>query len=145
MKAINAALSDEDYITYSADAVICTLPLGVLKQSMAVPTTSSCSSSAIRNNAPQFIPPLPLWKQVAINRMGCGVVNKVILCYDECFWQPVTSSFGSCVNETEMRGDLFQFWTFGDYCSSASGEKVSSEPKKSFFWTFTIFINCLLM
>ena len=48
--------------TYKADAVVCTLPLGVLKQSPP---------------GVQFVPPLPEWKTSAIHRMGYGNLNKV--------------------------------------------------------------------
>jgi monoamine oxidase len=51
---------------YKGDAVLCTLPLGVLKE-------------CVRNvpNVPQFIPPLPDWKVDAIERLGFGNLNKV--------------------------------------------------------------------
>lgn len=45
---------------FKADAVIVTVPLGVLK------------SGAIA-----FNPPLPEWKQQAINNLGFGLLNKV--------------------------------------------------------------------
>ena len=48
---------------FKADAVLCTLPLGVLKQS---------SPPAVH-----FNPPLPDWKTGAIERMGFGNLNKV--------------------------------------------------------------------
>ena len=53
--------------TYSADALLITLPLGVLKE-------------GLRPNAPysiQFMPPLPEWKTAAIQRLGFGNLNKV--------------------------------------------------------------------
>ena len=45
---------------FKADAVLVTVPLGVLK------------SQAIT-----FQPPLPEWKQQAINNLGFGLLNKV--------------------------------------------------------------------
>ena len=45
---------------FEADAVLVTVPLGVLK------------ASAI-----QFDPPLPEWKKTVIHRMGFGNLNKV--------------------------------------------------------------------
>ena len=53
--------------TFKADAVLCTLPLGVLKH----------------KNPPSihFNPPLPDWKTGAMDRMGFGNLNKV--CF---FW-----------------------------------------------------------
>ena len=51
--------------TFKGDAVLVTLPLGVLKQ----------------QNPPavNFNPPLPDWKLQAIDRMGFGNLNKVCL------------------------------------------------------------------
>ena len=54
-------------MTYRADAVLCTLPLGVLKESLR--------GNAI--NSVQFMPPLPEWKSAAIQRLGFGNLNKV--------------------------------------------------------------------
>ena len=54
-------------MTYRADAVVCTLPLGVLKESLR--------GNGI--NSIQFLPPLPDWKTGAIQRMGFGNLNKV--------------------------------------------------------------------
>lgn len=45
---------------FRADAVIVTVPLGVLKA-----------------NAITFHPPLPEWKTQAINNLGFGLLNKV--------------------------------------------------------------------
>ncbi|RKP07985.1 flavin-containing amine oxidoreductase-domain containing protein [Thamnocephalis sphaerospora] len=59
---------------FVADAVLVTLPLGVLK------------SGAI-----QFAPPLPAWKQGAVDRVGVGLMNKLVIEYDsDCvpFWPP---------------------------------------------------------
>lgn len=53
--------------TYKGDAVLCTLPLGVMKESMR--------GSGL--NSVQFSPPLPDWKSAAIQRMGFGNLNKV--------------------------------------------------------------------
>lgn len=52
-----------------ADAVLCTLPLGVLKQSVA-------GGQSLPNTV-VFNPPLPQWKIDAINRLGFGNLNKV--------------------------------------------------------------------
>ncbi|XP_038077080.1 lysine-specific histone demethylase 1A-like isoform X2 [Patiria miniata] len=81
--------------TYKADAVVCTLPLGVLKQSPPVV---------------QFVPPLPEWKTSAIHRMGYGNLNKVVLCFDKAFWDPSVNLFGHVGSTTASRGELFLFW-----------------------------------
>lgn len=52
-------------VTYKADAALCTIPLGVLKQTPPVM---------------QFVPALPEWKTSAIQRMGYGNLNKVTKC-----------------------------------------------------------------
>jgi monoamine oxidase len=54
---------------FKADAVVVTLPLGVLKQ-----------------QAIQFTPALPQPKQNAIARLGVGVLNKYFLRFDRVFW-----------------------------------------------------------
>ena len=63
-------------MTYRADAVVCTLPLGVLKESLR--------GNGI--NSIQFIPPLPDWKTAAIQRMGFGNLNKVMECTAHPFY-----------------------------------------------------------
>lgn len=55
--------------TYYADAVIITLPLGVLK-----------------SNSVMFNPPLPEEKILAIQRMGMGLFNIVALKFPSIFW-----------------------------------------------------------
>jgi polyamine oxidase len=52
-----------------ADRVIITIPLGVLKAGIIA-----------------FDPPLPEGKQVAIERLGFGLLNKVVLKFDQPFW-----------------------------------------------------------
>lgn len=59
--AVNTRSTTQTFI-YKCDAVLCTLPLGVLKQ---------------QPPAVQFVPPLPEWKTSAIQRMGFGNLNKV--------------------------------------------------------------------
>lgn len=55
---------------FEADACIVTVPLGVLK----------------RPNNLRFLPPLPPRKQEAIQRLGFGCLNKVMLLFPHCFW-----------------------------------------------------------
>ena len=54
---------------FVADKAIVTFPLGVLKQA-----------------AVKFDPPLPEWKQAAIDRLDMGVLNKVYLKFPKVFW-----------------------------------------------------------
>ena len=55
--------------TASLDAVIITVPLGVLKAGTI-----------------KFSPALPDWKTAAINRLGMGTLDKLYLRYNEVFW-----------------------------------------------------------
>ncbi|VEN43747.1 unnamed protein product, partial [Callosobruchus maculatus] len=88
--------------TYHADVVLCTLPLGVLKLS-AAPSSSQL-------NTVQFSPPLPDWKTSAIQRLGFGNLNKVVLCFERIFWNPQANLFGHVGSTTASRGELFLFW-----------------------------------
>lgn len=55
--------------TLKGDAVLCTLPLGVLKECLRGNSLNSV----------QFQPALPEWKSAALQRMGFGNLNKVSL------------------------------------------------------------------
>ncbi|KAK0631981.1 flavin-containing amine oxidoreductase-domain containing protein [Immersiella caudata] len=72
-----AMVECEDGFRVEADYVVNTIPLGVLK-----------------HGSIQFDPPLPSWKQNAIDRLGFGVLNKVILVYKEPFWDMSRDIFG---------------------------------------------------
>jgi hypothetical protein len=61
--------------TFTADKVLVTLPLGVLKA-----------------GAIEFIPRLPAAKTNAINRLGMGLLNKCILRFNRMFWASTKSS-----------------------------------------------------
>jgi len=56
--------------TFEADAVVVTVPLGVLKSGII-----------------EFVPALPTPKQVAIERLGVGVLAKLVLRFDETWWR----------------------------------------------------------
>ncbi|XP_048512486.1 lysine-specific histone demethylase 1A isoform X2 [Athalia rosae] len=85
------------HTVYKADAVLVTLPLGVLK--------ASAQPSAVA-----FNPPLPDWKSQAIQRLGFGNLNKVVLCFERIFWDPTANLFGHVGSTTASRGELFLFW-----------------------------------
>ncbi|KAF2118373.1 flavin-containing amine oxidoreductase-domain containing protein [Lophiotrema nucula] len=96
---------------FEADRIVLTTPLGVLK------------SGSVR-----FDPALPEWKQAVIERMGFGLLNKVILVYEQAFWEPDRDMFG-LLNEAEhweslnqhdyssRRGRFYLFWN----CIKTSG------------------------
>ncbi|CAG0882080.1 unnamed protein product [Cyprideis torosa] len=88
----------------TADVVLCTLPLGVLKDSV---DPSPSSPPAVT-----FCPPLPEWKIRSIRRLGFGNLNKVVLCFDRIFWDDdQINLFGHIGFESSSRGELFLFWT----------------------------------
>jgi monoamine oxidase len=60
-----------------ADKEIITLPLGVLKKKSV-----------------KFYPPLPQWKQTAINRLEMAVFNKLYLLFPKVFWDKDTHLLG---------------------------------------------------
>ncbi|XP_011873166.1 PREDICTED: lysine-specific histone demethylase 1A [Vollenhovia emeryi] len=86
-----------NHTVYKADAVLVTLPLGVLK--------TSAPPSGVN-----FNPPLPDWKAQAIQRLGFGNLNKVVLCFERIFWDPTANLFGHVGSTTASRGELFLFW-----------------------------------
>lgn len=73
----SATIECDDGSVVDADAVVCTIPLGVLKQ-----------------NSITFEPPLPSWKTDVIERLGFGILNKVVLVYNKVFWDPDRDIFG---------------------------------------------------
>ena len=64
-----AKVQDQEGTWYSADAIIVTVPLPVLK-----------------NNTITFSPALPLWKTSAIQNIGMGAGIKIILKFRQRFW-----------------------------------------------------------
>ncbi|KAE8290022.1 Lysine-specific histone demethylase 1A [Larimichthys crocea] len=121
--AVNTRSTTQTFI-YKCDAVLCTLPLGVLKQ---------------QPPAVQFVPPLPEWKTSAIQRMGFGNLNKpgcrlglgvgwasgnrkggddevLAQCrrwccvLTVCFGIPVSTCSVMSAPQQQVRGELFLFW-----------------------------------
>lgn len=68
---VSNAKNNTNQQTLKADAVLCTLPLGVLKECI--------KGNGL--NCVQFSPSLPEWKSSAVQRMGFGNLNKVCLCF----------------------------------------------------------------
>ncbi|CAI7580955.1 unnamed protein product [Penicillium crustosum] len=99
-----AVVQCEDGEKFMADHVVFTGSLGVLKQQKI-----------------KFEPPLPDWKRGAIDRLGFGIMNKVVLVFEEPFWDTKRDMFGLLRepnNPTSMiqedyaanRGRFYLFW-----------------------------------
>jgi lysine-specific histone demethylase 1 len=84
--------------------VLCTLPLGVLKQAVAAATNSKSANYQCPPNTVKFDPPLPVWKTNPIQRLGFGNLNKVVLCFDKVFWDANVNLFGHVGQTTNSRG-----------------------------------------
>ncbi|KAL4989161.1 flavin-containing amine oxidoreductase-domain containing protein [Aspergillus falconensis] len=104
----------EDGDSIAADMVVYTGSLGTLQ-----------------HRTVQFSPPLPDWKIGAIDRLGFGVMNKVILAFDNPFWDTERDMFGllreptnrdSMVQEdyAANRGRFYLFWN----CMKTTGLPV---------------------
>ncbi|MEM8862358.1 MAG: NAD(P)/FAD-dependent oxidoreductase, partial [Chloroflexota bacterium] len=81
--------------SFTADRVIVTLPLGILKK-----------------EAVAFDPPLPAEKQTVIQQMGVGVLNKVYLRFPEAFWQKRPEWFSRLA---ENRGEWSEWFNIHHY------------------------------
>ncbi|KAL6905241.1 hypothetical protein ACP4OV_002842 [Aristida adscensionis] len=78
---------------FIGDAVLITVPLGCLK------------AQAIK-----FSPSLPEWKLSSIDRLGFGILNKIVLEFTDVFWDDTVDYFGATAEETDLRGRCFMFW-----------------------------------
>ncbi|KAG2692700.1 hypothetical protein I3760_08G064900 [Carya illinoinensis] len=86
-------VSTSNGIGFFGDAVLVTVPLGCLKEETI-----------------KFSPSLPQWKHFAIQRLGFGVLNKVVLEFPEVFWDDSVDYFGATAEDTNRRGQCFMFW-----------------------------------
>jgi lysine-specific histone demethylase 1 len=87
--AISGVDKTAEQFNIECDFVVVTLPLGVLKA-----------------NVVTFDPPLPLDKQNAIERLGFGILNKVVLHFENCFWDKSVPVIGHTAVEP---GNNFMF------------------------------------
>lgn len=92
-------------IEYSADAVLCTASLGVLKKA------DNNGTGNHRDRGISFKPELPKWKREAIKNVGFGTVNKVILHFEKRFWddKEVNATFGFVNKSPKCRGENYLF------------------------------------
>lgn len=77
-----------------AHAVVVTVPLGVLQKRVIT-----------------FQPELPPWKQRAIDGLGFGLLNKVVLEFPEVFWGK-DDMFAYVQPNDHRRGKFYMFWCF---------------------------------
>lgn len=80
---------------FQADIVLCTVPLGVLKQKTIT-----------------FEPELPQRKLDAVNRLGFGLLNKVAMVFPHVFWGEDIDTFGCLGNHSHDRGGFFLFYSY---------------------------------
>jgi len=78
--------------SFFGDFLICTLPLGVLK-----------------NHSVLFSPSLPDWKEESIEKIGFGLMNKIYIQFPEIFWNPIIEGLGY-ISESH-RGEFGFFLT----------------------------------
>lgn len=91
MTSDGVTLGIADHEERAFDAVVVTLPLGVLKQGSVT-----------------FDPPLPKDKQSAIDRLGMGVLDKLYLKFDEVFWDEDVTWIST--PETGLPQGQFNIW-----------------------------------
>jgi hypothetical protein len=96
---------------YAADAVVVTVPLGVLKREKI-----------------QFEPPLSGRKKKAIKRLGFGNLNKVIMLFEDAFWDTDDGDdiFGYINESQEMRGENYMFYSYAGISGGAQLTALSS-------------------
>jgi monoamine oxidase len=81
--------------TFEGEMALCTVPLGVLKRNMV-----------------HFEPPLPKYKLDAIQRLGFGLLNKVVMLFPRVFWDSHLDTFGHLEEDPHKRGEYFMFYSY---------------------------------
>lgn len=81
--------------SFDGEMVLCTVPLGVLKRNMVA-----------------FEPPLPKYKLDAIQRLGFGLLNKVVMLFPRVFWDTNLDTFGHLEEDPHNRGAYFMFYSY---------------------------------
>ena len=121
--------SAAEFEDIAADAVLVTVPLGVLQA-----------------GALGFTPPLPAWKQGAIARLGFGLLNKVVLCFDSPFWQHKVDMFGVVWADSDSdsgannknsdqsvigarQGRFFQFWNTSEPATATASTGTQQQQR----------------
>ena len=81
-------VTTDDGMTQRCDRMVVTVPLGVLQRGDIA-----------------FDPPLPVAKSAAIARLGMGVLDRIVLRFEERFWDPV-----DLIGFLGLRPGLFVEW-----------------------------------
>ena len=106
-KQIVEVLCDNDKM-FTAESVICTVPLGVLKE-----------------NGPTFFnPPLPSYKMDSINRLCFGVVDKIYLEYERPFLSADLSEIVFLWDTIDKKEPLSERWFKKIYSFSKVSETL---------------------
>jgi len=105
-----------DGTSLGCSAAVITVPLGVLKSKQI-----------------DFSPALPQWKEQAIRQLGFGLLNKLVLVFEEPFWNTADELFGYAASGEgtsaqdydrkayrSCRGKFYMFWN----CMEVSGLPV---------------------
>mmetsp|Transcript_1268 Transcript_1268/g.4331 ORF Transcript_1268/g.4331 Transcript_1268/m.4331 type:complete len:1265 (-) Transcript_1268:8775-12569(-) len=87
-------------LVFEADKVLVTASLGILKADRL-----------------QFNPPLPLWKRQCIDRLGFGLLNKIVLYFKESFWEG--QDYLGMVQDMENYGKGYLVWNMEPATGSA--------------------------
>lgn len=102
-----------DGSVYSADHLICTVSLGVLKQ----------------RHLNLFEPLLPSWKVDSIDGMSIGTVDKIFVEFDQPFWREDWDGFGLLWLSEQLR-EVQEDTINGDWLDGLIGFfRVSHQPK----------------
>ncbi|KAI4320750.1 hypothetical protein MLD38_034195 [Melastoma candidum] len=88
---------------FRAEAVLCTMPLGVLKKKAVL-----------------FEPELPPRKVAAIERLGFGLLNKVAMVFPYVFWGEDLDTFGCLREDSKKRGEFFLFYSYHTVSGAAA-------------------------
>lgn len=112
--------TNSPYTEFTADAVLCTMPLGVLQDSIIPSQQAAADNKADPPRTYQkgyqpiiFNPPLPKWKTQSVNKLGCGNLNKIVMYFDKVFWNHELHLFGVVSHKAISRGEFFLFWHHG--------------------------------
>lgn len=87
--------------SFTADYVLCTLPLGVLKEGI--------EKKKSNDHLPYiekivWEPSLPSWKKQSIERLGFGTMNKIVVEFPHCFWNEKRDGIGFV--SSKFRGEF---------------------------------------